>query len=267
MKFTYSLDISEYDPHVVCLMDADQNYIKKQIVMVIYESFITSGDEDYLTARLLAQKGLYRAFYWAAAQSIEKYLKALLLLNGNSVANIKSHSIDKLFERAVILDAGLKSISLTPHSNLKINKECTELIKTFTLKELIENIDKHGCADNRYNSFGVEFDTSILFALDNFLFYLRGKLDVPDIFKSFKKIDVGLVNAFKDNNPLFCEDEFFHTEIPSEKFQARYSYSVTTLDFVNCNENDHRHKYVLTWLNEKMLLPRSIKGKLKANKK
>ncbi|MEQ2354137.1 HEPN domain-containing protein [Pseudoalteromonas piscicida] len=263
MKLTYSFDISEYSPHVVHLMDADQAYIEQKIVMVIYESFVISGDEDYLTARLLAQKGLHRAFYWAAAQSIEKYLKALLLLNGNSVANKRTHSIEGLFNKALILDKGLKSICLTPHNNLKINNECTELIEVFTLDEFIKNIDKHGCADNRYNSFGVEFDTSTLFALDNFLFYLRNKLGVPDIFKSFNNIDVGLVNTFKDNNPLFCESEFCHTEIPSKKFQISYSSSVTTLDFVNSNENDHRHKYVLTWLNKKMQLPKSIRDKLK----
>jgi HEPN domain-containing protein len=263
MRFTYNFDISEYSPHVVHLMEADQDYIEQQIVMVIYESFVISGDEDYLTARLLAQKGLHRAFYWAAAQSIEKYLKALLLLNGNSVANIKGHSIEELFNKAVRLDEGLKSVSFTPHNNLKINKECTELIEVFTLDKFIKNIDKHGCADNRYNSFGVEFDTWTLFALDNFLYYLRSKLGVPNIFKSFDNIDISLVNIFKDNNPLFCENEFCHTEIPNKKFQISYSSSVTTLDFVDFNENDHRHKYVLTWLNKKMRLPKPIRDKLK----
>lgn len=263
MKFTYSFDISEYSPHVVCLMKEDQSYIEQQIVMVIYDSFIISGDEDYLTARLLAQKGLSRAFYWAAAQSIEKYLKALLLLHGHSVLKFKRHNIEKLFKEAVKLDGDLEKISLTSSNNLNINKEFSELIESFTLEEFIKNIDKHGCADNRYNSFGVQFDTWTLFALDNFLFHLRNRLDVPDILKSFKNIDEDLVNTFKDNNPLFCESEFFHTEIPSKKFQIRASSSVTTLDYVDSNEIDHRHKYVLTWLNGKMTLPKSIRDKLK----
>ncbi|QQM65995.1 HEPN domain-containing protein [Pseudoalteromonas sp. LC2018020214] len=263
MTFTYSFDISEYSPHVIHLMDSDQAYIEQKIVMIIYESFVISGDEDYLTARLLAQKGLHRAFYWAAAQSIEKYLKALLLINGESIPTKSGHSIEKLFNKAVILDNDLQNISFTPHHNLKINKECADLIEVFTLDKFIKDIDKHGCADNRYNSFGVEFDTSTLFALDNFLFYLRSKIGVPDIFNSFNNIDAGLVSTFKDNNPLFCEDEYCHTEIPSQKFQISYSSSVTALDFVDSNENDHRHKYVLTWLNKKMQLPKSIRDKLK----
>lgn len=52
----------------------------------------------------MAQKGLQRAFYWAAAQSIEKYLKAFLLLNGHSTKKYKGHSIKDLFDDAVDID-------------------------------------------------------------------------------------------------------------------------------------------------------------------
>jgi len=263
MNFTYSFKLSEYFPHIIHLPEPDQAYIEQRIVNVIYESFVTSGDQDYLTARLLAQKGLPRGFYWAAAQTIEKYLKALLLLNGQSVENLNGHSIEKLFNKAVKLEEKIKDFSFAPHASLKIDKECSDLIKVFTLGEFIKDIDKHGCADNRYNSFGIEFDTWVLFALDNFLFSLRNHLGVPNIYNSFKKIDPDLIYSFRDNNPLFCEQEFSHSDIPSKQFKITYSSTVTALDFVSSNSKDHRHNYVLKWLNNKMKLPKSIKQKLK----
>jgi len=61
-----------------------QSSAEGNAVDVIYESFVVPGDQDYLMSRLLAQKGLPREFYWAAAQAIEKYLKAFLLINGES---------------------------------------------------------------------------------------------------------------------------------------------------------------------------------------
>lgn len=44
-------------------------------------------------SRLLAQKGLTRGFYWAATQATEKYLKAFLLMNGQSVKGFIGHPI------------------------------------------------------------------------------------------------------------------------------------------------------------------------------
>ena len=70
------------------------------IVKVIYESFVIPADEDYLTARLLVKSKLYRGFYWSAAQCIEKYLKAYLLLHDVSVKKSNGHSIKPLFKIA-----------------------------------------------------------------------------------------------------------------------------------------------------------------------
>ena len=68
-SFVYSFDLKKVLPCIDRLPDNVQANIESNIVDVIYESFVVPGDQDYLTARLLAQKGLQRAFYWAAAQS------------------------------------------------------------------------------------------------------------------------------------------------------------------------------------------------------
>ena len=131
-SFVYSFDLKEVLPYIDRLPDNDQANIEKNIVEVIYESFVIPGDQDYLTARLLAQKGLERAFYWAAAQSIEKYLKAFLLLNGFSDGRKKKiiggHSIKALFGKAASIDCALSNphalADTTKHSNSKFGKRC-----------------------------------------------------------------------------------------------------------------------------------------------
>jgi hypothetical protein len=84
MGFIYSFDIGKEIPHFKMMSTQLQSSAECNAVEVIYESFVVPGDQDFLMARLLAQKGLHRGFYWAAAQAAEKYLKAFLLMNGVS---------------------------------------------------------------------------------------------------------------------------------------------------------------------------------------
>jgi hypothetical protein len=44
-------------------------------------SFRDQGDEDYISARLACRAALPSVFLWASQQTIEKYLKCILLLN------------------------------------------------------------------------------------------------------------------------------------------------------------------------------------------
>jgi len=266
-SFVYSFNLKKDLSYIDRLPDNVQANIERYIVDVIYESFVIPGDQDYLTARLLAQKGLQRAFYWAAAQSIEKYLKAFLLLNGHSVVDNKfsGHPIKALFDEAASIDGALRNINLTPHADINIERDTSRHLKSFTIEKFIEDIGIHGSADNRYNSFGVEFNTGHLFALDNFAYALRGEIGVPSIKYSFKGIESDLISIFEDNNPWFCSSaDKCHTKIPSKAFPIKYSLAVTTLDFLIKHKSEPTYGYALKWLNKKMKLPNKIKGLLKS---
>ena len=262
MGFIYNFKISDDIPKANLLKDLDRNYIESKIVQVIYDSFIIPADEDYLTARLLAQNGLPRAFYWAASQAIEKYLKAILLLEGQPVKKFKGHSIKPLFDEASKFCVHLKNIELTFDENIKIDGEVRELVEPISLDSFLSEIEQFGSAHNRYNAYGVKFKTWNLFALDKLMFEIRLSLSVPDIYESYKNINPNLIHVFKDNNPKFSGNEYAHSMIPSEKFQVTNSLSVTTLDFVS-NHDDLRHAYVLKWLFKKMKLPFDLERKLK----
>ena len=267
--FVYSFDLKKVLPYIDRLPDNVQANIESNIVGVIYESFVVPGDQDYLTARLLAQKGLQRAFYWAAAQSIEKYLKAFLLLNDftddKHMKIIGGHSINALFGKAASIDCALSNIKLTPHADINIDKVTSKHLKSFSIDNFIEDIEIHGSSDNRYNSFGVEFNTGHLFALDNFAHALREKIGVPSIKYSFKGIERDLISIFEDNNPWFCNNvDKCHTKIPSKAFPIKDSLEVTKLDFLIKHKSEPTYGYALKWLNKKMKLPEKIRKLLKS---
>jgi hypothetical protein len=51
---------------------------------VVHDLFVRTADENYITARSCAVNRLYTDFFWLAVHALEKYLKAVLLLNGSS---------------------------------------------------------------------------------------------------------------------------------------------------------------------------------------
>lgn len=258
-SFVYNFDLIKDIPHFERLHDHMQAGIEKAIADVIYESFIISGDQDYLTARILAQKGLLRAFYWAAAQAIEKYLKAFLLFNGQTVKKYKGHPIDKLFDDATKINKAIRNISMKPHADINIKQDQRKYLKIITLEKFIGDIEVHGSTDNRYNSSGIEFGTHHIFALDNIAYSLRGQIIVPSIEYSFTNVKRDLIKLFEDNNPLFCSSaDKLHSEIPSESFPIIGSLSTTTLNFLIKHKNDSRYIKALRWLNEKMRLPQKV---------
>lgn len=168
-KFIYAFKIEDAIPNSLALAECDRISAESHIVSVIYESFVVTGDQDYLAARILAQSGLYRAFFWAAAQTIEKQLKAFLLLNGQSVAERRStsHAVKNLFEQACRFDASLASMALEPHGTIQVFDAAKPHLSIFAVDSFLSDIDKYGRPDNRYNSFGIDYNTGHLFALDH----------------------------------------------------------------------------------------------------
>lgn len=265
LSFLYSFKLKDDIQHFDRLPLNIQVDIEKHIVDVIYESFVKTGDQDYLTARLLAQKNLHRAFYWASSQSIEKYLKAFLLMRGISVDDKKfnGHAIVALYKEALADDCELQSIEMKPHSELVIDSEVNKHLKTMSVETFLKDIETHGRPDNRYNSFGVDFNTAHLFALDNFAYAIRSKIGVPSIEESFRKVDEDLIRLFENYNPWFkTKENEIYEQIPNENCRIKISGSVTALDYLISDNGSSASIYALEWLAKKMKLPKIAKQKL-----
>ena len=259
--FTYMIDISK-DIHIFnSLSDDDKAQIERLVVKVIYESFIITGDEDYLMSRLLAQKGLLRGFYWAAAQAIEKYFKAFLLMNGEGVKN-QAHTLVELYKEVCKIDDSVIDLEISTHKNL--NSETLQCLQQVTVEQFVRELAKHGVPDNRYNANGVEYNTVHLFTMDSLVYQLRQKIGVPEINSSFRNFSSDLINIFGNNNPWFdgaISKE--SSQIFSEKFTIIDSSNVTTLDILIKNSNP-LYKLALQWLCPKMKLPNKICAQIKA---
>lgn len=265
LSYVYSLKCGDELEHFDRLPDEVQANIERYIVEVISDSFVEPADEDYVTARLLAQKGMHRAFFWAASQSLEKYLKAFLLMRGVSVNQdrFKGHPVVALHAEACSVDSELSTVDTKPHPAINIHPNASESIEELSVAEFIADIESKGSPDNRYNSFGVNFNSGYLFALDSFVFGLRQQIGVPPIQEVLRKMDQGLVETFNLYNPWFAPVQLDLAEIPNKEFNLRISDSVTTLDILTGSHAPHGSRFVLQWLNKKMKLPGKVRQHLK----
>lgn len=235
-----------------------QSSAERQVVDVIYESFVIPGDQDYLMSRLLAQKGLSRGFFWAAAQAIEKYLKAFLLMNGKNVKDFTGHPLKKLFDSAKNIDSSITNLNVEPHPSIIVDPNYSDFIEKFGIVNFINEIEKQGSANNRYNAFGVKYNTGHLLALDSFSFQFREKIGAIGIIESFKKLSPDLILIFEKNNPWFQPDGNQPLyQIPNTEFPLQYSSSVTKLEILINNESNIDFRLALQWLNAKMKLPKT----------
>ncbi len=242
--------------HFKLMPEHIQSSAECNAVDVIYESFVVPADQDYLMSRLLAQKGLPRGFYWAAAQAIEKYLKAFLLMNGEGVKGFKAHPIKKLFEAASKIDSSLADLNVLPHQSIQVQDSVSHHLKKFAIPDYIDDLERHGSADNRYNAFGVEYNTGHLCAMDSLSFQLRRKIGAIPIDESFRKLSPDLILIFEKNNPWFrAEENQPISQVPSDEFPIQYSSSVTKLEFLIKNKSNPAYKLALQWLSAKMKLP------------
>lgn len=73
-------------------------------------SFRDQGDEDYISARLACRAALPGVFLWASQQTIEKYLKCILLLNRIPARRVK-HDLGAAL--AAINNSGKLTVVLT----------------------------------------------------------------------------------------------------------------------------------------------------------
>lgn len=265
LSYVYSFKCEDDLEHFKKLSDEAQGKIESYIVKVICESFVEPGDEDYITARLLVQKGMHRAFFWAASQALEKYLKAFLLMRGTSVIQkgFKGHPIDALFREACSVDGQLAAVDTKHHSAIKFHPNVAESFKEISVAEFINDIESQGSPDNRYNSFGVNFNSGYMFALDSFCFDLRQQIGAPPIQETLRKVDQGLVEAFYLYNPWFAQSQVDLAEIPNENFKLSLSGSVTTLERLIGTHPPYGSRFALQWLNKKMKLPEMVRQYLK----
>jgi hypothetical protein len=127
------------------------NILKNSIVT---ETFVDTADQNYLIARWAYHRGMFTDFFWNSAQSLEKYFKASLLLNGlsgttDSDKKTYNHNLVRLLD-AVSSYAG----DLIPN-DLEQPKQLSGIHwRKETFGGYIARLNDLGNPDNRYNIYG-----------------------------------------------------------------------------------------------------------------
>ena len=172
----------------------NQLQINCQKYVVVKELFIDTGDEDYIIARWCIFNRMSRQFFWNAAQAIEKYLKASLLLNGYSSKGYR-HDLIALFCQVNRFAGGLIPQKLGAPKQVKLFADHSELWGDPATQEFIRRVNRYGNPSNRYNFFGFELEASDLYKLDQVVFPLRNIAveleDKPNVNDLKDRINIG----------------------------------------------------------------------------
>ncbi len=125
---------------------SDLNALKNNVVT---QMFVDTADQNYVIARWAYHRHLFLDFFWNASQALEKYLKASLLLNGQSAKN-QGHDLILLFDEVEKYAAEFFPSLLTQPSELNQLPDW----HNETPRQFLGRFNDLGDSNNRYNVFG-----------------------------------------------------------------------------------------------------------------
>jgi hypothetical protein len=134
---------------------------------IVQEPFVDTADDNYVIARWCFSQRQYIDFYWLAVHTLEKYLKATLLLNGYS-ARSYNHNISRLYA-----DVERSAGELLPKGLPKPSQLPKLFWRDETAVKFIRRLYRYGNEHNRYNLFGYEKFGEDLYKLDTMVFRIR----------------------------------------------------------------------------------------------
>lgn len=147
------------------MFDTSFNHFKS---VLAHQFFVLPADRNYFLARFTRIYGLPEEFWWQSLQAIEKYLKAGLLLNGESVKSSNGHEIFSLWERhtKIFGELAVADFVKPPALNQKY-------WTARTVGDFIRDVAIKGHPDSRYGLLSRWETQDDLFKLDQLVFELR----------------------------------------------------------------------------------------------
>ncbi len=133
-----------------------------------HQFFVAPSDRNYFFARFAKTYGINEEFWWQALQTIEKLLKAGLILNGVSVKNGYRHDIEKLWKKHKEVFGDLAVDNLT-----KPDKLPERFWTDRPLENFISRVNQMGHTDSRYGLLSYSNRNDDMFKFDQLAFELR----------------------------------------------------------------------------------------------
>lgn len=197
----------QIDPSVLKALPQQQHdsFIRNANEIVI-ESFIYTGDRDYLTARFAFFQKQSHLFLWSAAQALEKYLKAnILLLGCGAIKRIHQHT--KLAKTLKEAHAERLEIDTTMPDGWAEQGAAHWL--ELNVDGFLQRIETQGSPDVRYDQVQLEVHLQDLVLLDRLAFRLRHEL-IDESVESCSLVGEQLKQCFFDLNHPFAPEGFEH---------------------------------------------------------
>jgi HEPN domain-containing protein len=142
-------------------------YLKALQTDLVYDLFVRTADENYITARWCGVNGLNTDFFWLAVHALEKYLKAVLLLNGRPSKGY-GHNIVKLYSEVKTIAGQLLPNRLQQPQALDIDHWYEQSAEDF-----VAHLYGQGNPDNRYLIYGYLMRPQDLHMFDQMVFAVR----------------------------------------------------------------------------------------------
>ena len=190
---------------------------------IVCESFIFTADRDYLTARFAFFQKQSHLFLWSAAQAIEKYLKANILLLG--VGNVtRTHRHTTLAKTLRQSQAPRLNIDLAVPNGWP--EQGVVHWPGLTVYDFLVRLEALGSPNVRYDQVTLDVHLQDLVFLDRLAFSLRDRLVAENVLDC-KLVGEQLKSCFWDLNYSFAPVDYGH---PSLKGLRLFHTSVTTLE-------------------------------------
>lgn len=190
---------------------------------IVCESFIFTADRDYLTARFSFFQKQSHLFLWSAAQAIEKYLKANILLLG-------SGCIKRTHRHTDLANALRESHPNRLNIDLEIPSGWPEQGVTYwpslNVDVFLKRIEALGPPDVRYDKVQLNVHSQDLVLLDRLVFNLRDRL-ITEAVQDCRLVGEQLKSCFLDLNYSFAPADYEH---PSLVGLLLFHRSVSTLE-------------------------------------
>ena len=222
----------QIDPSILNALHPEQHdrFVRNANEIVI-ESFIFTGDRDYLTARFAFFQKQSHLFLWSAAQALEKYIKANILLLGSGAIE-RTHLHTKL----------AKKLRETHAERLQIDTAMPDgwadqgvaLWPTVDADGFLQRVETQGSPDVRYDQVQLEVHLQDLVLLDRLAFRLRHEL-IQESVENCSLVGEQLKQCFFDLNYSFATADFEHPPLQGIRLQ-HHSVSRLEAAFNGCFE-------------------------------
>jgi hypothetical protein len=146
------------------------DFVKSYQMDLAHKLFVATADGNYITSRWCVFSFSYIDFFWLAVHALEKYLKAVLLLNGSTSKEFQ-HDIGELYSCVKPIAGDLLPSILKAPEGLQTGRDISP-------EDFLTYLYARGNAHNRYMIYGYSAREQDIFMLDMMVFALR-RLTVP----------------------------------------------------------------------------------------